>query len=65
MLSCVRISLEKAFLMQKVNFGEFHGAVWISSSLLSLFSDSYYTPPEDSRGQGKREKQAASVVSLS
>lgn len=36
LLSCVRISLEKAFVMQKVNFGEFHGAVWVSNSLFFL-----------------------------
>uniref|UniRef100_A0A8D2MIW7 Ubiquitin-like protease family profile domain-containing protein n=1 Tax=Zonotrichia albicollis TaxID=44394 RepID=A0A8D2MIW7_ZONAL len=44
MLSCVRINLEKAFLMQKVNFGEFHGAVWISSSFLFLFLQLLHTP---------------------
>lgn len=36
MLSCVRISLGTAFLVQKVNLGEFHGTMWISSSLLFL-----------------------------
>lgn len=36
MLSCVRISLGTAFLMQKVNLGEFHGTVWMSSSLVFL-----------------------------
>lgn len=57
-------ALGKAFRRQKVNFGEFHGQCgYLADFSFSL--DSYYTLPENSHGQGKQEKQAASVVSLS
>lgn len=59
-LSCVRISLGKAFLRQKVNFGGFHGAVWISSSPLFLSCQLLHTTRRLSWTGETREKSCFS-----